>query len=158
MWKINLFLLCFHGILYIFLFFHFGAMKTCVLYFSRTGKTRCVAEAISGSTKAPALDIASCEPLVVEDYDVLIIGTPVEGFRPTKEILSFIEQMPQTKGKKAIVFCTYALWKVGTLKTLARELSKKGYSTILSVSKRGVKPDKTDFSSILDQVRRATEE
>ena len=75
-------------------------MKTCVLYFSRTGKTRCVAEAISGSTKAPALDIASCEPSVVENYDILIIGTPVEGFRPTKEILAFIEQMPRLKTKR----------------------------------------------------------
>ncbi len=132
-------------------------MKTCVIYFSRTGNTKSMAEAISKSTKATAYDIASCDPKIVKDFDLLILGTPVEGFRPARETLNFIDEMPKTEGKKAIVFCTYALWKRNTLKTLVNRLAKKGFETILSISKKGVKPNETDFSDVLDQISNSIE-
>ena len=132
-------------------------MKPCVLYFSRTGNTKLMAEAISDSTKAPVFDITSSEPSVVENFDTLIIGTPVEGFRPTKEILAFIERLPKAEGKKAILFCTYALWKGSTFKVLAKELSKKGYDTVLKVSKKKVKPNETNFSDIQGKIKKVLE-
>jgi flavodoxin len=133
-------------------------MRTCVLYFSRTGNTKRMAEAISDSTKAPAFDIASSEPSVVENYDLLILGTPVEGSRPPKEILAFIERLPKAEGKKTILFCTYALWKGRTFKILEKKLASKGYDTILSVSKKGVKPNKpADFSECIDEIRKVLE-
>ena len=111
-------------------------MKPCVLYFSRTRNTNRLAEAISESTKAPAFDMTSSEPSVVEDYDLLIVGTPVEGSRPAVETMDFVERLPKTEGKKAILFCTHALWKGSTFKVLEKELSSKGYDIILSVSKK----------------------
>ncbi len=130
-------------------------MKAIVIYFSRTGNTRSMAEAISKSTKATAYDIASYDPKVVKDFDLLIFGTPVEGFRPARETMKFINQMPETEGKKAIVFCTYAIWKRNALKTMAEKLAKKGYETILSISKKGVKPNETDFSEVLEQIKKS---
>ena len=133
-------------------------MKTCILYFSRTGNTKRMAEAISESTKAPAFDIASSEPSVVEDFDMLIVGTPVEGFRPAKETMEFLERLPKTEGKKAILFCTHALWKGSTFKVLEKELSRKGYDIILSVSKKGVKPDiPADFSDSINKIKKVLE-
>jgi flavodoxin len=130
-------------------------MKTCVLYFSRTGNTKRMAEAIAESTKAPAFDIASSEPSVVENYDLLILGTPVEGSSPAKETLAFIERLPKADDKKAILFCTHALWKGSTFKVMEEELASKGYETILSVSKKGMKPDKpADFSDALAEIRK----
>jgi len=129
-------------------------MKTCVLYFSRTGNTKRLAEAISDLAKAPIFDIASSEPSVVENYDLLILGTPVEGFRPAKETVEFVERLPKTEGKKAILFCTHALWKGSTFKVLEKELSRKGYDIILSVSKKGVKPDiPADFSDSINKIK-----
>ena len=56
------------------------------------------------------------------------------------------------------MFCTHALAKGGTLKTLANELSKKGYVTILSVSKKEIKPNKeADFSEVIGEIRKALE-
>jgi len=130
-------------------------MKPIVMYFSRTGNTKRMAEAISKSTKATAYDIASCDPEFVKDFDLLILGTPVEGFRPARETMKFIDQLPETEGKKAIVFCTYAIWKRNALKTMAKKLAKKGYETILSISKKGVKPNETDFSDVLDQITKS---
>ena len=117
-----------------------------------------MAEAISESTKAPVFAMTSSEPSVVEDFDLLILGTPVEGFRPAKETMDFVERLPKTEGKKAILFCTHALWKGSTFKILEKELSNKGYDTILSVSKKGMKPDQpADFSESLNKIQKALE-
>jgi flavodoxin len=133
-------------------------MRTCVLYFSRTGNTKRMAEAISDLTKVPVFDITSFELSVVEDFDLLIVGTPVEGSRPAVETMNFVERLPKTEGKGAILFCTYRVWKGSTFKVLEKELSSKGYDVILSVSKKGVKPDKpADFSDSLNKINKALE-
>lgn len=117
-----------------------------------------MAEAIAEATKAPIFAIASSEPSVAEDFDLLIIGTPVEGFRPAKEAMNFVERLPKTEGKKAILFCTHALWKGSTFSILEKELASKGYDTILSVSKKGIKLDKpADFSDSVNKIKQILE-
>ena len=133
-------------------------MKPCVLYFSRTGNTKRMAEAIAEAIKASVFSMTSFEPSVVEDFDLLIVGTPVEGFRPAKETVEFVERLPKTEGKKAILFCTYALWKGRTFGVLKKELSSKGYKTILDVSTKGMKPDlPVDFSESISKIQKALE-
>ena len=131
----------------------YETMKTCVLYISRTGNTKRLAEAISELLEAPVFDVATIpDASVANDSDLLAIGTPVMGLRPTPEVQSFVKRLPEAHGKKVILFCTYAIRKGGTLKVLEKELAQKGYVTILSVSKRGLKPSKADFSDILDEI------
>jgi flavodoxin len=133
-------------------------MKFCVLYFSRTGNTKRMAEAISEATEAPAFDMTSVAPSVIEDFDLLIVGTPVEGFRPAKETMAFVKRLPKTEGKKAILFCTYALWKGRTFSVLKRELSSKGYETIIDVSKKGMKPEQpAEFSDSINKIQKTLE-
>ena len=133
-------------------------MKACVLYISRTGNTKRLAEAISELLKAPVFNIADApEPSVTQDFDLLVIGTPVMGLRPTPEVRSFVKRLPEGAGKKTILFCTYAIKQGGTLKALEKELATKGYINILKVSKRGVKPSKADFSDVLDEINNAVE-
>ena len=133
-------------------------MNTCIVYFSRTGNTKRLAQAIADTAKAPIYDLASAQPSGIENFDLLILGTPVEGFRPAKETLAFVENMPKVESKKAILFCTHSLWKGSTFKILEKELAAKGYDTILSVSKKGMKPEKeADFSDVLGEVKKALE-
>ena len=132
-------------------------MKTAVFYLSRTGNTKRFAEAISESLKVPHFSIKSLEPASTTDYDLLIIGTPVNGFRAAPEVLSFVQKLPEGENKKTILFCTYALAKGSTLKILEQELSKKGYKNLLTVSKRGVKLNKTDFSDALTEINKCIE-
>ena len=118
-----------------------------------------MAEAIAEAVKAPIFDMTSSEPSVVEDFDVLIVGTPVEGFRPAKETMEFVERLLKTEGKKSILFCTYALWKGRTFGILKKELSRKGYETIVDVSTKGMKPDlPVDFSDSLNRIQKGLEE
>lgn len=43
------------------------------------------AEAISEALKVGALyDISVINPSVIADYDILILGTPIHGFNPSK--------------------------------------------------------------------------
>jgi len=134
-------------------------MKACVLYFSQTGNTRKFAETISDSLKIPAVfDMITSEPSVVDDFDVIILGTPVHGFNPSKEALSFVERLPEGDGKRAILFCTHRLWKGRTFGKLKKELKKKGYSTILCVSVKGREFSKETFSDAIGKITEALKE
>jgi flavodoxin len=113
-----------------------------------------MAESIANALKVPSFDINSSDPALVEDYDMMILGTPVEGFKPAKEAISFIERLSTTESKKAILFCTYKLGKGRTFKTLSEALAAKGYNNILNVSKRGVKKEKTDFSDTIKEIQK----
>ncbi len=130
-------------------------MRTCVLYFSRTGKTKYMAEAIANALQAPTFDIASAAPTVVEDYDMIILGTPVEGAHPAKETAAFIERLPTTDGKKAILFCTCRLFKGGTFKAISTALESKGYHSSLDVYKKNVKIGETAFTDVIEKIKGA---
>lgn len=117
-----------------------------------------MAEAIADLLKAPTFDMTSAEPSAVENFDMLIVGTPVEGFRPAKETIAFVKRIPKGESKKAILFCTYALFKGGTFRTLTKELSSKGYDVVLSVAKKGMKPDKpADFTESINEIKKVFE-
>jgi flavodoxin len=134
-------------------------MNACVLYFSKTGNTRKFAEAISDSLKIPAVyDITTTESTVVNDFDLIILGTPVHGFSPSKEALSFVEHLPDGDDKRTILFCTCRLWKGRTFGKLKKELKKKGYSTILTVSEKGKEFTEEDFSDAIGKIAEVLKE
>jgi flavodoxin len=129
-------------------------MNSCVLYFSQTGNTRKFAETISNSLEIKAVyDITTAEPAVVKDFDLIFLGTPVHGFSPSKESLSFVKRLPEGDGKQAILFCTYRLWTGRTFGKLKGEMKKKGYSTILTVSAKGKKFTNENFSEAIGKIK-----
>jgi flavodoxin len=131
-------------------------MNACVLYFSLTGNTRKFAETISDSLKIQGVyDITTTEPSVVADYDVIIFGTPVHGFNPSKESISFVKRLPECNGKKTVLFCTYRLWKGRVFGKLKNELKKKGYSTVLCVSAKGKEFTEDYFSDSTAKIAEA---
>jgi flavodoxin len=134
-------------------------MNTCVVYFSRTGNTKRLAQVIADATKAPIYDLKSTQPSTIQNCELVILGTPVEGASPAKETLSFIEAMSKVEGKKAILFCTYRLFgNSRTMNAMEKALSAKGYETLLKVSKKGMNPEKeADFSEILSEIKKALE-
>ncbi len=130
-------------------------MNTCVVYFSRTGNTKRLAQAIADTAKASIHELAAVQPSTLQNCDLLILGTPVEGASPAKETQAFVANMPATTGKKLILFCTYKIFgNERTMKAIEKELAKKGYETILKVSKKGMKPEEeADFSKVLSEVK-----
>ena len=47
--------------------------------------------------------------LSIANYDLICIGIPVHHAKPTKEILSFLEEIPVSDNKRGIAFCTHSL-------------------------------------------------
>ena len=131
-------------------------MNACIVYFSRTGNTKRLAEALADMIKAPIYSITNIQPSSLDPFDLIILGTPVEGASPAKETVAFIESMPQSKGKKTILFCTNRLFGAGrTLNAMQKMLDSKGYETLLKVSKKGMKPEKeADFTEVLQEVKK----
>jgi flavodoxin len=127
-------------------------MKACVLYLSLTGNTKRFAEAISSALDIPVFDLSTSKPSIVEDYDVIIFGTPVHGMSPAKPASNFIEKLPKAIKKKTIIFTTYAIRKGKANQKLEKELATMGYNTILSLSKRGVKLGENDFTDSIKQI------
>ena len=84
------------------------------------------------------------------------MGTPVEGSSPAKETAAFIEGMKRREGGKSILFCTYRIFGNNrTMNAMEKELKRKGYQTILKVSKKGMKSGKeADFSEIINEVKK----
>lgn len=134
-------------------------MKSCVVYFSRTGNTKKLAEEIAGLARAPLYDLTSVQLSALENCDLLILGTPVEGASPAKETQAFLANMPNTTGKKAILFCTYRIFgNEKTMKAIEKTLSAKGFEIILKVSKKGMKPgQEADLSEVLGIVKNTLE-
>jgi flavodoxin len=134
-------------------------MNARVVYFSRTGNTKRFAQAIADIVKAPIYDLALVSPSEIQNCDLLILGTPVEGSSPAKETVTFIESLPNVTGKKAILFCTYRIFgNERTMKKIEKTLEGKGYLTLLKVSKKGMKPEvPADFSEQLSKVKKTLE-
>jgi flavodoxin len=133
-------------------------MKACVLYFSQTGNTRQLADAIADAFQIPTYDVTSTDPSIVRAYDVVILGTPVHGFRPAVETLDFIARLPEGQGKRVVLFCSYTLWTGRTFKILANELKKKGYQPLLQVKKKMKKDTsytQTDFADAIEKIAHA---
>ncbi len=132
-------------------------MNACVVYFSRTGNTKRLAQAIADLAKAPLYELSQAPSSTISGCDLLIFGTPVEGSSPTKEAMAYIADMPTAQGKKVILFCTYRIFgNERTMKAMEKALAAKGYETILKVSKKGVKPEQqADFSEVLNEVKKA---
>lgn len=134
-------------------------MNACILYFSQTGNTKKFSENISKAlNNSTTYDITTNEPTVVKDYDMIILGTPVHGFNPSKESVAFVKQLPEGNGKKTILFCTYRLWKGRVFSKLKGELKKKGYSTILCVSAKAKEFTDQDFVEPVKQIKEKMEE
>jgi flavodoxin len=129
-------------------------MNSVVVYFSRTGNTKRLAQAIADTAKAQIFELSQAEPAKIATYDLLIFGTPVEGASPTKEALSYVSSLSTVTGKKAILFCTYKIFgNERATKAIEKELSAKGYETVLKVSKKGMKPGvEADFSKVQSEV------
>jgi flavodoxin len=132
-------------------------MNPLVVYHSKTGNTKRFAQAVADAVNAPIKDLISTSPSSIESYDLLILGTPVEGASPAKETVAFIESMNRRDGAKAILFCTYRLFgNERTMKAMEKMLSAKDYSVLAKVSKKGMKPEvPADFTQPIAEVKKA---
>jgi flavodoxin I len=110
-------------------------MKTLVIYDSLYGNTEQIAKAIGGGIggEVKVVKVGEADAAGAGDYDLIIIGSPTQGGRYTKNMQAFLDGVPADafKNKKAATFDTRAKTKWVKIfgyaaPRLADALKKKG--------------------------------
>lgn len=117
-------------------------LKTAIVYFSQTGNTNKLAEAIAdglqrGGLACDLVPLVKADPQNLLKYDAIGLGNPVFFWKPPFPMRQFIARLPSLVGKKAFVFCTYGTHRSTTLSVMARSLMKKGLQVVDSFAARG---------------------
>jgi len=81
-------------------------MKILVIYDSTHGNTEKVALAIGSQVKAVIKKVQDLKPSEVKGYEMIIVGSPTQGGRPTPAIQTFIDKLPALKEIKVAAFDT----------------------------------------------------
>lgn len=85
-------------------------MFALVVYDSLYGNTDAIAHAIGeglgGGARVGVMNYRDVSPRDVERADILVVGCPTHAFRPTPEIVAFIDALPPLAGKSVAAFDT----------------------------------------------------
>jgi len=110
------------------------ALKAIVVYYSATGSTGKVANAIyRGMNRVMLCDVAplkKIDPKAMARYDVVAIGGPIWYYRETANLRLFISKMPNMAGKPCILFCTHGTQPSGFFHWLMQPIQRKELTVI----------------------------
>lgn len=100
-------------------------MSVAVRYYSRSGNTKMVAEAMakSAGVKAISVDIPGAQ--IRNPVDVLFIGGALYAYGIDSHLMEFLEALPEKNVKKAVVFSTSWISK-HALSIIRKKLIDKG--------------------------------
>lgn len=97
-------------------------MKTAVRYYTKTGNTKRLAEAVAKAVGAEALDLSAP---ITEPVDVLFLGNSYYAFSIDPEVREFVRKLDKTKVGKIVNFGSAAMLN-STYKKVKAEADKVG--------------------------------
>jgi flavodoxin len=139
-------------------------MNTVVVYDSQYGNTERIAQAIADTLRAfgqaQAVRVDSTHPVSFQGADLLILGCPTQGFRPTPAMQSLLGTVPfqSLDGLAVACFDTRfrgALWKSSAAPRIARQLRTLGVEPIVPPESFFVKAMKKEGPLLAGEVERA---
>lgn len=86
-------------------------MRAAVRYYSRSGNTKAVAEAIAKKAGVPAISVDSDQAAIKEPVDVLFIGGALYAYGIDNHLKTYLRSLKKGDAKKAVVFSTSWLSK-----------------------------------------------
>ena len=116
-------------------------MNALVVYDSQYGNTERIAQVIAdtlgefGAARAVGLDPG--QGIELEGVDMVIVGCPTQGWKPTPTIQSFLEELSSEELRSLAVTCFDTRFRLPRLMTgsaarvIARTLQEKGVSLLL---------------------------
>jgi flavodoxin len=117
-------------------------MNTCIVYDSMFGNTGQVAKALANALREfGQVEIVAVEhthPLELEGVDVLILGSPTQGWRPTQAMRDLLEYIPTEALSRLTIACfdtrfdQSAMITGSAAKLMARKLRRRGALRLLS--------------------------
>jgi flavodoxin I len=109
------------------------SMNVKLVYFSRGGNTRKVADVIAKELGITAVDVAKESP-DVSKADLLIVGSGTEGGKAGKPMIAFLSNLAPVTGKQAACFATASGDSSKMIAAIKENLTSKGYKTVDSFS------------------------
>jgi flavodoxin/ferredoxin len=111
------------------------AEKIAVVYFSQTGNTGKVAQAIArglekSGAQADLMRLEKTDPESLSAYDLVGFGMPVFYYKPPFNVPWFINRMRGMEGKSAFAFLTEGGHASNTFLRLAKQLGLKGMTLV----------------------------
>ena len=139
-----------------------SAMKVEVRYYTKTGNTKRLAEAVAKAVGVEALPI---DVPVTEKTDILFLGNSYYAFSIDPEVRAFIRSLDKDKVGKIVNFGSAAMMN-STIKKVRAEASKIGIPVDSSEFHckgefKGIhkgKPDDSDLKNLSEFARRIIEE
>jgi len=104
-------------------------MKVQVRYYSRSGNTKALAEAIAKGVNTKAISIDDNDASIDENIDILFIGGALYAYGLDNKIKEYISSLDASKIKKAVVFSTSWISK-HSIDLLKKALNKQGIDVI----------------------------
>ena len=86
-------------------------MNIAVRYYSKSGNTRAVAEAVAEAVGVKAVSVDTAEADIKEPVDLLFIGGALYAYGLDKHLKEYLETLKKENVKKAVVFSTSWLSK-----------------------------------------------
>ena len=139
-------------------------MNTLVVYDSQYGNTEHIARVIAGSLRAfgqaQAVRVDPAHPVSFEGVDLLIVGSPTQGFRPTPAMQSLLGNVSSQRLRGLAVACFDTrfrgpLWKSSAAPRMARQLHSMGVESIVPPESFFVKSMKKEGPLLPGEVERA---
>src|SRR5512139_452433 len=111
-------------------------MNALVVYDSQFGNTEQIARTIAGALgqtgQARAVRVDNADPGDLQGVDLLVVGSPTQGWKPTAAMQTFLDRIPSgaLTGRSAGSFDTrYRGFFAGSAaRGMAKSLGKQGYS------------------------------
>ena len=94
-------------------------MKALVFYDSTSGNTARLAHEMAETlSDASALNVSAARPSDISGYELLIVGSPTQGGRPTSALMQFLGSVPNAglKGTQVAAFDIHDL-RSGTMES-----------------------------------------
>ena len=100
-------------------------MNLAVRYFSRSGNTKAVADAIAGAAGVCAVSVDQTEAVLAEPVDVLFIGGALYAYGLDGHLRDYLKTLPKASVKKAVIFSTSWISK-HAIDLMKKSLSEAG--------------------------------
>ena len=139
-------------------------MNTLIIYDSQYGNTgriaRTIADTLRAFGQAQAVRVDPAHPVEFQGVDLLILGSPTQGFRPTPAMQSFLGNVSsqQLRGMAVACFDTRfrgTLWKSSAAPRMARQLRAMGVEPLVPPESFFVKAMKKEGPLLVGEVERA---
>lgn len=137
-------------------------MNTLVVYDSQFGNTEVIARVVAGSLRAfgQARAVRVDAALDLQGVDLLIVGSPTQGFRPTLAMQALLEHVSSQALRGVAVACfdtrfRGGLWKSSAAPRMDRQLRMMGIETVVAPESFYVKAMKKEGPLLVGEVERA---